>query len=173
MSGITDYHHREVVIGAKIRSLLSSIGPSTYDKISPKIEYWIEYAFTDQSVTTEDLVEQVSSVAWDHNSPGEVIAQFLKEFRDAPHRSEQARSFVNELCSRVLRWFAAASAEDIPFRALAPPVVETREAISFRKAASFVGHLIKYGMLGHELVRRHLVKPLITGNQSLCRWKQG
>ena len=149
-----------IVIGAKIRSLLSSIGPSTYDEVSPKIEYWIEYALTDQSMTVEDLVEKLSSVAWDHHSS--VIAQFLKEFRGAPHRSEPARSFVDALCSRVLRWFSAASAGDIPFHTVTPPAVETGGATSFRKAASFVGHLIEYGLLSHQLVRRHLVKPLIS-----------
>ena len=30
----------------------------------------------------------------------------------------------------------------------------------FLCAAALVGHLIDYGMLGHNLVRRHLVKPL-------------
>ena len=161
MSGITDYHHRGTVIGAKIRSLLCSLGPSTYDKVSPKIEYWIEYALIEQSVSPEALAEQLSSVAWDHCNSGPVIVGFLREFYDAPHRSKQARSCVDRLCARILRWFAAASAEDIPFYTL-PLVVGTDGSNSFRKAASFVGHIIGRGLLSNELVRRHLVKPLLA-----------
>ena len=162
MSGITDYHHRGTVIGAKIRSLLRSLGPSTYEEISPKIVYWIEYALVEQSVNVEDLVEQLSSVAWDHPYGSvAVIARFLEEFHDAPRRSEQARSCVDGLCSHVLLWFAAASAQDITYYS-GPLVVGTSGSDSFRKVASFVGHLIKYGLLSHNLVRRHLVKPLVT-----------
>lgn len=168
MSGITDYHHRGIVIGAKIRSLLCSLGPSTYEEISPKIEYWIEYVLAEQSVNTEDLVEQLSSVAWEHQSSGAVIARFLKEFRDTPRRSEQAKSCVDGMCSRVLLWFAAASAEDIPYYS-GPLIVGTSGSNSFRKAASFVGHLIEYGLLSHEFIRRHLVKPLIAHNKSVDR----
>ena len=160
MSEVTDYHHRGTIIGAKIYDLLHSLGPSTYDEISPKIEYWIEYGLTEQSVDANDLVERLSSMVWDYGGSGAVIAQFLKEFHDAPHRSEQAKSFVDELCSRILRWFAAASAEDIPY--IGPGVVESNGASSFRKAASFVGHIIECGLISHKLVRRHLVKPLIT-----------
>lgn len=39
------------------------------------------------------------------------VARFPKEFRDAPNHSEQAKTFVDELCPHVLRWFAAVSAE--------------------------------------------------------------
>ena len=82
MSGVADYHHRGTIIGAKIYDLLHSLGPSTYDEISPKIEYWIEYALTEQSVDANDLVERLSSVAWDYGGSGAVVARFLKEFRD-------------------------------------------------------------------------------------------
>jgi len=32
----------------------------------------------------------------------------------------------------------------------------------FIRAASFVGHLIEYGLLSQELLRQHLIKPLIN-----------
>lgn len=111
MSGKVGYHHRGIVIGTRIRSLFHSLGPSTYDEISPKIEYWIEYALTEQSVDADELVEQLSFMAWGGCSSSADVARFLKEFHDAPHCSEQARSIVDKLCEHVLRWFAAASAE--------------------------------------------------------------
>ena len=163
MSGPVGYHHRGIVIGARICKLLQSLGPSTYDEISPQIKYWIEYALTEQSVNADDLVEQLSFVAWGNCSSGADAARFLKEFRDAPHRSEQARSIVDRLCEHVLRWFAAASAEDLKVWYWEDA---NRVAMSggrgFACAASFVGYLIEWGLLNHEVVRRHLVKPLIA-----------
>ena len=167
------YHNRQPVLAAKIRNLLCSLSPSTYDKIAPKIEYWIEYAITEQFTTTNDLVERVSFVAWECNEPRDV-ARFFKEFRDAPHRSELMQSLVDELAIHVLRWFAMAAADDfasvynygyhhgyctgnnwnVP--------VTGGDWTGFPRAASFVGHLIECGLLGHDLVRRHLIKPLIA-----------
>ena len=151
------------------------------------IEYWIEYALTEQSVTRErvnagDLVEQLSSVAWGTDKPPDDksdqpnwsewdsthssdtdITRFLKEFRDAPHRSEQARSFVDKFCEHVLRWFAAASAEGLKiwYRSDTNRVARWGGE-GFIRAASFVGHLIEWGLFSYEFTRRHLVKPLIA-----------
>ena len=157
------YHHRGIVIGAKIRNLLCALGPSTYDEISQKIEYWIEYALAEQSVNASDLVEQLSYVAWGPDCSSDAVARFLKEFHDAPHRSEQAKSLVDEMCEHVLRWFAAASAEDLKVW----DWHDTNRVAwfggeGFVRAASFVGYLIERSLLSHELVRRHLVKPLIA-----------
>ena len=157
------YHHRGTVIGARIYNLLYSLVSSTYDEVSPKVEYWIEYALTEQSVNVDDLVEQLSCMAWDSGGSDADIARFLKEFHDAPHRSEQARSSVDKLCEHVLRWFAAASAEVLKsWNSYDNGRVARYGGEGFIRAASFVGYLIEWGLLSHELVRRHLVKPLIA-----------
>ena len=155
------FHNRAVHIALKIRLLLISLTnePSEYDKITPKIEYWIEYVLREQFATVDELVEGVSRAAWDQGGSYAGVGQFLKEFRDAPHRSEEAISFVDKLCEHVLRWFAIASAENLDWSSGS---VARRGGNGYVRAASFVGHLIEWDLLGHELVRRHLVKPLIT-----------
>ena len=100
-----------------------------------------------------------------HRNPecNAAIARFLKEFRATPHRSEQARSCVDGLCSRVITWFAAASAENlVPWNGHDYADVARYGGSGFVRAASFVGHLIEFGVLDLDLVRRHLVKPLIA-----------
>jgi len=159
------YHHRGIAISWKIRTLLRSLRPSTYDEVSPKIEYWIEHALTEQSIDTNDLVGRLSSSAWDGNGPesNAAVVRFLKDFRDAPHRSERSRSLVDGLCSRILWWFTAASAEDL--------LTKSDHRCKFKKvavvggegfvlAASFVGYLIEQGLLSQDHVRRHLIKSL-------------
>ena len=155
------FHNRGHYIASKICSLLTSLtrAPSEYDEITPKIEYWIEYVLREQFTTTDDLVEGVSCVAWDLDGSRESVARFLKEFHDAPHRSGQARSFIDKLCDHVLRWFAIASVEDMSWNS---SFVARCNGNGFVRAASLVGHLIERGMLGHDLVQRHLVKPLIA-----------
>ena len=160
MSDRYEYRNRKVVLAARINNLLCDLGPSTYDEIAPGIEYWIEYALAEQLMTVNDLVEQVSSVAWDNRGSYLDISRFLKEFREAPHRPEQARSFVDELCLHVLRWFAVASANDFGVGRLP---ISNGGGPGFIRAASFVGHLIKRGFFGRELVRRHL-KSLMTNH---------
>ena len=156
MSG---YHNRQPIIAAKICSLLSSLSLSTYNETAPKIEYWIEYVIAEEFTTIDDLVERVSSVAW---SGGFYTSRFLKEFRDAPHRSESMRSFVDQLCIRVLRWFGIAAAEDLPTYSGSSSSVASGGWSGFTCAAAFVGHLIEHGLIGHDLARRHLIKPLIA-----------
>lgn len=129
------------------------------------IEYWIEYALTEQSLDVDDLVEQVSPWVWDRrNSESDAAAaRFLKEFRGAPHRSEKARSFVDKLCSRIHLWFAAATAQDpTPWNGSDAGNVGRWAGGGLKNAASSVGHLVEHGLLNREFVRRHLVKPLIT-----------
>jgi hypothetical protein len=142
--------------------LLSSLSPSTYDEIAPKIEYWIEYAITEQFVTIDDLVERVASAAWGKCSSHSDVSRFLKEFRDAPHRLESTRSFIDKLCLYVLRWFAVAAAEDLRPSKWGNASVTYGGVDGFVRAAQFVGHLIECGLLGHEIVRRHLIKPLVA-----------
>ena len=50
----------------------------------------------------------------------------------------------------------------MPDRSYRDSKITIRGGEGFVCAASFVGHLIECGVLGHELVRRHLVKPLIV-----------
>ena len=161
MSNGPGYHNCKAVLATKIRDLLRDLGPSTHDEIAPIIEYWIEYGLTEQFTTIVDLVELVSPVAWDTQGSPSDISRFLKEFRDAPHRSEQARSFVNELCLYVLRWFAVASADNFG-AGWHNGLVSKGGGPGFISTASFVGHLIECGLLGRELVRCHLPKPLTT-----------
>jgi len=157
------YHNRGTVIGTKIFDLLRSLGPATYDEVSPKIEFWIEWALTELTVNADDLVDQLSSTIWDIRGSDAEVARFLKEFRDAPHRSEQARPFVDNLCPRFLRLFATASAEDLTsWNKYTTYKLAKWGGEGFVRAASLVGHLIECGVLDHELVRQYLIKPLIA-----------
>lgn len=157
------YHNRKGHISTKISSLLLSLGnlPSKYEQIAPRVEYWIEYVLREQFTTVDELVEGVSPVAWRINSSNPNVVQFLKEFRDAPHRSEQARVFVDELCRYVLRWFAITATELIHNYS---DSIASCGGDGFKRAASFVGQLVKNDLLSHDLARRHLIKPLITHN---------
>ena len=94
-------HNRGHYIALKIRSVVTSFPANQlreYDKISPKIEFWIEYVLRERFTTVYELVEGVSCMAWFCFDSYASIARFFKEFREASHRSEQARSFVDELC---------------------------------------------------------------------------
>ena len=161
MSNDPDHHDRQVVLASNIRSLLCDLTPSTYDEVSPKIEYWIEYVLSEQFTTTDDLAERVAAVAWEDRGSHPDISRFLKEFRDAPRRSEQARSFVDGLCLYILRWFPVATAEDL-WENWSHGLVSKRGGRGFIRAASLVGHLIKCGLLGGEPVRQHIFKPLMN-----------
>ena len=99
-------HNRQGPISSKIRRLLVSLTrkPSEYDQITPKIEHWIEYVLRENFAIVDELVEGDSYAAWESVGSFASVARFLKEFRDAPHRSEQARTFVTQLCIHVLRW---------------------------------------------------------------------
>ena len=162
-----DYHKRRGVICSKIRSLLTSLTgePPKYDQIVPKIEYWIEFALRERFATVDELVEGVSGAAWEEGGFHKNVGRFFREFYDASHRSEQARSFVAQLCPYVLRWFAIASAEDLWLDSDSGDL-SFRGGPAFIRAASFVGSLIEWGMLSRELVRQYLVKPLINHNNN-------
>ena len=162
MSSRPGYHNRKEHICSKIYSLLLSLTkePQKYGEIAPKLECWTDYVLREDFLTVDELVEEVSYVAWDTNSGSFTsVGKFLKEFRDAPHRSEQARTFVTQMCSYVLRWFAIASVESLS-SSWNPTSVSSCRGKGFTRAASFVGCLIEWGLLSHELVRRHLTKPL-------------
>ena len=163
MSDVPGFHNRKNPISSKIRSLLVSLTkkPSEYDEITPKIEYWIEYVLREDFITVDELAEGVSYVAWENGGSYEGVARFLKEFQDAPHRSQQARSFITQLCSHVLRWFAIASVEGLSM-VWHNGSIASCGGSGFVRAASFVGHLIECSLLSHKLVRRHLIKPLIN-----------
>ena len=109
------YHNCQRAIVSNISSLFYSLDPSTYNKVAPKIEFWIEYAFAESqhSTTVDKLVGEVSLVAWNVHPSYPSVVRFLKAFWDAPHRSEQASSFVDGLCTHILQWFGAASAENL------------------------------------------------------------
>ena len=157
------YRSRQGATISKISSLFYSLDPSRYNEVAPKTEFWIVYALAEHLTTVDELVEEVSLVLWNVHPSYASVARFLKEFRDAPHRSEQARSFVDGLCSHILRWFAGASAGGLTvdsggsFRSWG---VAMSDGECYIRAASCVGHLIEWGLLRHELVRQHLAKPL-------------
>lgn len=156
-------HNRQEAILSKIRSLFYPLDPSTYNEVSPKVEFWIEYALAEHLTTIDELVKEISLVAWHVHVSYPTVARFLKEFRDAPHRSEQAKSFVDEFCPYVLQRFAVASAGYLsvdPGRSLRQDATKGGEG--FIGAATFVGYLIEWDLLSSDLVRRHLVKPLIA-----------
>ena len=158
---MTRYDNRKGPICSKIRSLLIFLtkAPAEYDEIAPMIEYWIEYVLREQFATVDELVEGVSGVAWDGGGSFISVVRFLKEFYDAPQRSEQARSFVVQLCTYVLRWFAIACVEGLWMDSRYVSTLSL-SGHAFIRAASFVGHLIEWSLLEHDLVRRHLIKPL-------------
>jgi len=162
---MSNFHNCKNPILYKICRLLTYLTtkPSEYNKITPKIEFWIEYVLRERFTTVDELVEGISRMAWEDGSSYSNIGRFFKEFHDAPHRSEQARSFVTQLCSHVLRWFAIASVEYLSVKSSCGPIsITSGGGGGFIRAASFVGHLIKHGLLSQELVRRHLIKPLIN-----------
>ena len=155
-----DYQNRQLVLSSNICNLFYDLNPSTYDEIAPKTGHWIEFVLSEQWTTAADLVDQVSCVAWeDHRGSHSEISRFLKEFRDAPLRSEQSRSFVDGFCLHVLQWFAAASLEDT-WSNWSEGLVSKKGGPGYIRWASFVGHLIERDLLGHELLRRYLYKPL-------------
>ena len=158
---VPGYGHRKRHIFSKIRSLLILLTnePSEYDEIASEIEYWIEYVICEGFVMVDELVEGVSGIAWDSGGSFASVARFFKEFRDAPHRSGQARTFVAQLCTHVLRWFAIASVEDLSW-SWKQYSISPSDGSGFVRAASFVGHLIEWGLLAHDLVRQHLIKSL-------------
>ena len=125
-----------------------------------------QYALTEHSITIDELMREVSSMAWSGHVSHPSVARFPKEFRGAPHRSEQTRS-VDELCPQVLRWFVAAEAENLSVRLGGGGYsyglkVAMGGGEGFIRATSFVEYLIERGLLSSDLVRRHLVKPLIA-----------
>ncbi|KAF9644371.1 hypothetical protein BDM02DRAFT_3190670, partial [Thelephora ganbajun] len=135
MSDNPGYHNRQDPIFWKIRSLLLALTNKSleYDQIAPKIDGG-SYAG---------------------------VGRFLKEFRDAPHCSEQARSFITQLYLHVLRCicnsFGGRSSES---RELGDSLVSIHGGTNLTRVASFVGYLIEWGLLSNELVRQHLTKPL-------------
>ena len=157
------FHNRHSFIASKVRSLFSSLTqyPSNYDEITPKIEFWIEYILRGKFTTVDELVEGVSPMAWDQDGSYASVGRFLKEFYNAPRRSEQARSFVDKLCEYVLRWFAIAAVEDLWMGyTSSSPSVANGGGEGFVRAASFVGHVIECDVLNQDLVRQYLIKSL-------------
>lgn len=159
------YHHRRSVIGTKICHLLQRLLSDSYESVSPSVGFWIEHALTEQSMDVDDLVEQVSFMAWTRYGFSRSVARFLREFRDAPHRSEKSKSFVDKFTSRVVLWFAAASAESLTMRAIDQNrtyAVTVGAGEDFIRAASFVGYIVEWDLVSREFVRQNLVKPLIS-----------
>jgi len=161
MSNGNGFHNCKDPISSKVRSRLSWLTKtqSKYDLIARNLEYLIEYVLRERFMTVDELVEGVSYVAWEDGGSFANVGRFLKEFRDAPHSSEQARSFVSQLCSHVLRWFTIASVEYFPTESH-NGMISSGGGKGFIRAASFVGHLIGWGLLSPELVRQHLIKLL-------------
>lgn len=175
MSNRPGLHNRKDPILARIRSLLLSLTtePAEYAQIAPKIEFWIEYVLRENFATVEELVEGLSYVAWEDGGCYANVAQFFKEFRDASHRSEPARSFVTKLCAHIIRWFAIAAVESLPPGWSNGSSIASGGGNGFIRAASFVGHLIKYDLLNQEIVRQYLMKPLTNhyDGRNKPRWE--
>lgn len=161
---LAGYHNCKNTFFTNIRGLLCNLRPSTYDEVAPKIEYWIEYVIVEQFATPKDLAEEISLVAWHCHDFDSEVPRFLKEFRHGPHRSDQARAFVDEFCLRVLRWFAAASADNFNMDDRSGSV-PSGGGNGFIRAATFVGGLAKRGLLSREHVQWHVIKPLTLYNK--------
>ena len=125
------------------------------------IESWIEVALTQELTTVDELIGRVSDLAWvgSRNGSHSSFARFLVEFRDSPRRSAQARSFVDGICTRIFRWFVAASADDLS-RNWGHGRTARNGGNGFIEGASIVGHLIEHRLLDHQLVRLYLIKRL-------------
>lgn len=163
-----DSHYLGHLFTDKISSMIISLTkePLEYRKIAQKIEFWIEYTFRERIMTVDRLVWGVSLMRWDGGDSYTNVGRFLKEFRDTPHRSEQARSFVDKLCEDTLQTFAIKSAGNVSMgqdSSLGPG-----GAKGFIGRASLIGYFIERGLLSHEFVRRHLVKPLIAHHYTDC-----
>jgi len=155
------YQNRGISVSEKIFWLFSCLNTQTYDEVAPKIEHWIELALTQEFTTVDKLVEDVSGLAWTASSCPASFARFLREFRDSSRRSTQAKSFVDEFCTRVFLWFAAASAEDLGMNGHSGRVA-SGGGYGLIEAASFVGYLIRGGLPDRDIVRLHLIKSLTT-----------
>ena len=164
MSGV-GYHNRGVAISAKICSLLRSLNTSTYGDITPKTEYWIELALTQQLTTVDELAEGVSLLVWNNQSYAAGLARFLKEFRDSPRRSTQAKPFVENVCTRIFQWFVVASAEDLG-EDWKDGLVAIGGGYRFMEVTSYIGHLVEHGLFSPELVRLHLIRSLTMHHYS-------
>lgn len=163
MSSIPGYHNHKGSIFSKIHSLLILLTnqPSKYDELTQKIEYRIEYVLHEQFATFDELVSGVSDVVWRDGGSFVSVGWFFRGFHDAPHCSEQARTFVAQLCTYVLRWFAIASVEDFWAHVASQNCsIPSGGAPSFIRTGSLVGSFIEWGLLSHKLVWRHLIKPL-------------
>ena len=158
------YHDCKTTLGANVRGFLYSLRPSTYDKMTPRVEFWIEYIIKEGFSTPKDLAEQLSDIAWHFYDINAEVPRFLKEFRDAPGRSEPTRSFVHEFCLHVLRFFAGATADYFHMDD-SSGLIPSGGGNGFVRAAAFLGHLIKHGLLDRELVQWHVVKPLTLYNE--------
>jgi len=153
------YQDRGIDASRKIYSLFSCLDTQTYGEVALEIEYWIDLVLIQQLTTVDKLVEDVSALAWTTYCCPASFSRFLKEFRDSPRRSTQAKSFVNEFCAQVFRWFTAASVEDLAM-AWQEGTVANGGGYGFVNAASFIGHLIDCDLLDHDLVRLHLIRSL-------------
>ncbi|KAF9644394.1 hypothetical protein BDM02DRAFT_3272458 [Thelephora ganbajun] len=148
------YHNCQIAILSKTRSLFYFLDSTTYDEVAPKVEFWVKYTLGEYSTTIGDLVKEISPVAWRSYGSHPSVARFFKEFRDASHRSEQARSFVDELCPHILRWFAAAPVENLSVDSGGCPNssrVATGRGKGFINVASSVGYLIEWDLLSCDL----------------------
>ena len=155
------YHNCGISVSGKIYDIFRQLNPQTCGDLTPRIESWIEVALTQELTTVDELIVRVSNLAW--FGPGDgfhsSFARFLKRFRDSSRRSEQARSFVDGVCARLFRWFAAASADDIEMNQT-PGNTAQNGGTGFVEGTSTVGLLIECQLLDHELVRLHLIKRL-------------
>ena len=65
------YHNRQRAGILKICSLYYSLDPLTYNEITLKTKFWIEYALAKHSTTVDELVGEVSLVARNYPVPFE------------------------------------------------------------------------------------------------------
>jgi hypothetical protein len=154
------YDNRSASVSGHIYRLFSYLDTPSYEEVAPKIKYWIEVALTQQLTTIDKLVECVSDIAWTGDRSPASFARLLKELRDSPRRSAQARSFVDDFCTRVFRWFVVASTESLDMSKGYNGNVTRGGGYGFVGVVSFIGHLVERCLLDRDLVRLHLIKPL-------------
>jgi hypothetical protein len=167
MSDRPGYHHRQPILAAHICRLLYSLGSSTYDETAPKIDHWVECVIAEQFTTTGGLVGRVPSMTWGYRGSRSNLSWFSKESSlrcTPPLRAPE----IHRLRGVYFGGFQQPQRTASPSIVMPPPVV-SGGSDGFVRAGLFIGHLVGRGLPSYDLVRKHLIKPLVTSPRPLSK----